>query len=564
MTDLPTREHGPASPNPPADPPPGGSAPLTPLRGPKLGPSGWGRWAWRQLTSMRTALLLLLLVAVAAIPGSMLPQRTINAVAVNDFLTENPTVGPWLDRLGLLDVFISPWFSAIYLLLVVSLIGCIIPRIRAHVRALRGLPPRTPRRLEKMPAFTTFVTQAGQDEALARAAELLKGARFRLRPDDLEPGDRSVSAEGGHLRETGNIAFHLGLVVVIVALAWGYLLGWKADRVVPVGQSFANSVSSYDTFAPGPWVDSNSLEPFTVRVDSLDVRFEQAANSKLGEARDFSVQTTVTQPGQAPEQRELRVNGPLHFGDASVFLLGNGYAPTITVRDASGKVLYRQATPFLPNDGVYTSTGAIKVVGAQPEQLGFDGVFLPTAYLAEDGPASAFPDLGDPALVLTMYEGDLFTGGPQSVYSLDTARMAEVKKADGEPLRIWLTPGATVELPEGRGSISMDSEITRWAGVSTRYDPGKTLALVSSLVTLGGLVLSLTVRRRRVFVRVVPGSESTDGTDGTDGTGVPGNRVQVAGLARGEDPLLQDAIEDFAARLRSALDAETAPGGPKA
>ena len=543
MKDLHTRERTPAS-----EP----TAARQPLRGPKLGPVGWARWAWRQLTSMRTALFLLLLVAVAAIPGSMLPQRTINPPQVNEFLVENPGIGPWLDRLGLFEVFISPWFSAIYLLLVLSLIGCIVPRIAIHVRALRGLPPRTPRRLDRLPAHATFTTSAGESEVLAQAAQMLAGSRFRLRPDDLEPDDRSVSAEGGHLRETGNIAFHLGLVVVIIALAWGYLMGWKADRVVPVGQSFANSISSYDTFLPGPWVEPDSLQPFTVRIDSLDVRFENESNSKIGEARDFSVQTTVTQPGQAPEQRELRVNGPLHFGDASVFLLGNGYAPTITVRDAAGKVLYRQATPFLPNDGVYTSTGAIKVVGARPEQLGFAGVFLPTAYLSEDGPASAFPDLHDPALVLTLYEGDIFAGGPQSVYSLDTSRMAEVSKDDGEPLRIWLTPGATVELPQRRGSISMDAEIARWAGVSTRYDPGKSLALASSLVALGGLVLSLTVRRRRVFVRVAP---APDGS---------GQQVNIAGLARGEDPLLQDAIDDFAGRLRISLNAEKAPGATSA
>ncbi len=48
---------------------------------PALGPRELLRWAWRQLTSMRTALLLLLLLALAAVPGSVVPQR---AVAVNE------------------------------------------------------------------------------------------------------------------------------------------------------------------------------------------------------------------------------------------------------------------------------------------------------------------------------------------------------------------------------------------------------------------------------------------------------------------------------------------------
>lgn len=526
--------------------PPTGSGP--PTRGPRLGPVGWLRWGWRQITSMRTALFLLLLVAVAAIPGSMLPQRTTNAPAVSEWIEERPTAGAVLDALGMFDVFVSPWFSAIYLLLVLSLIGCIVPRIALHLKAVRGVPPATPARLDRLPAYAAFTTEADADEVLAISRAALGRARFRLRPagDDGERAGPSVSAERGYLRETGNILFHVGLVVVIVALAWGYLSGWKADRIVAVGGSFVNDVSSYDTFLPGPWVDPGELDPWQLRVDSLDVRFQDDPTlPQFGQARDFSAQTTITYPhGGGSAQEQLTVNGPLHFGDASVFLMGNGYAPVITVRDAAGDVLYRQATPFLPQDDVYTSTGAVKVAGARPEQLGFTGVFLPTAHLAEEGPVSVYPGLGEPALVLNVYQGELFGDGPQSVYSLDVERMAQLKQPDGTPVSIWLTPGATVPLPDGLGSISMEAEIPRWAGTSTRYDPGKGLALVSALTALTGLVISLTVRRRRVFVRVTE-----------DSSGI--HTVHVGGLARGEDPLLADALYQVADRLATAVARQT-------
>ena len=109
------------------------------IRQPALGPLGWARWTWRNLTSMRTALFLLLLLSVAAVPGSIFPQRTIDPGRVGDYLVDNPTTGPWLDRLGFFNVYTSPWFSAIYLLLLVSLIGCIIPRSRLHWHAIRCL-----------------------------------------------------------------------------------------------------------------------------------------------------------------------------------------------------------------------------------------------------------------------------------------------------------------------------------------------------------------------------------------------------------------------------------------
>lgn len=508
---------------------------------PRIGALGMARWAWRQLTSMRTALLLLLLIAVAAIPGSVWPQRSIDPTAVATYLDDNPTFGPWLDRFGFFDVFISPWFSAIYLLLVVSLCGCILPRSMQHWRNIRSAPPAAPKRLGRLPVHEDFVLDGDVAAVTERARRGLRSRRYRVREAD-ETGARALSGETGYLRETGNLLFHTGIVVVVVALAWGYLVGWKADRIVVVGQSFTNTVAGYDTFAPGPWVSGDDLQPFQVKIDSLDVRFEdQAGGAQFGAARDFDAQTTVTpEPGAAPEKRALRVNGPLAFGGASVYLLGNGYAPTITVRDGAGKVVYQQPTPFLPQDGVYTSVGAVKVPGAQPQQLGFSGLFLPTAYETAEGLQSGFPDALNPTLVLTGYKGQLFSGRAQSVYALDTTKMTRITGADGKPLRIQLQPGQKVDLPNGQGSISFD-KLQRWAGVSTRYDPARPLALGSALVALTGLVGSLMIKRRRVFVRVRPAEPGPDGQ--------LRSRVEIGALARGEDPLLAKAVTGYATAL---------------
>ena len=118
----------------------------TTIGGPRLGLIGWVRWVWRQLTSMRTALFLLMLLAVAAIPGSIFPQRGVDPARVVSYIRENPEISPWLDRLGLFEVYASPWFASIYLLLMISLIGCILPRTRQHLEAMRAQPPRAPRR----------------------------------------------------------------------------------------------------------------------------------------------------------------------------------------------------------------------------------------------------------------------------------------------------------------------------------------------------------------------------------------------------------------------------------
>ncbi|MDQ1538683.1 MAG: cytochrome c biosis protein [Actinomycetota bacterium] len=494
---------------------------------PTLGPVGMARWAWRQLTSMRTALFLLLLLAIAAVPGSIWPQRNIDAGRVAEYLAQHRSTGPWLDRLGIFDVYSSPWFAAIYLLLFVSLLGCVIPRSKIHWRAMRAQPPTAPSRLERLPEHGQIEVDAAPEEVHEVARKALR--RYRIRSQGL-----SLSAESGFLRETGNLVFHTSLIVVIVAVAVGHLFGWRGDRIVVTGKSFSNTIAAYDTFDPGPWVDTGGLSPFSVAVDKLDVSFEEhSSGAQQGAPRDFTAYTRTRTSPDAPEvPKILKVNGPLAFGGTSVFLLGNGYAPVITVRDAAGRVLMREATPFLPQDANYKSVGAVKVSAASPKQLGFFGFFLPSEYIDKDaGPSSFFPDLKNPALALGVYEGDLYPAGrPQSVYTLSTERMTQLRNAKGDPLRLLLKPGQTTKLPGGRGSITLDS-VQRWAGLSIRYDPGKLLALVGAVAALLGLIASLMIRRRRVFVHVRSISGRTV--------------VSVGGLAKGDDPGLGTFIEDL-------------------
>ncbi|MFP5335351.1 MAG: cytochrome c biogenesis protein ResB [Actinomycetes bacterium] len=506
---------------------------------PSLGVAGWLRWAWRQLTSMRTALFLLMLLAVAAVPGSVIPQRGIDAVAVQQYVAENPDLGPWLDRLGFFDVYASPWFSAIYLLLFVSLVGCVLPRSRAHLAALRSRPPRTPRRLERLPAHRTATVDAPVEQVLVAAHAVLRGRRYRA-----DTRDDSVAAERGHLRETGNLLFHLALVGLLVAVAAGGLLGYRGQVIVPVGQAFANSLADYDTFDPGAWFDAGDLPPFRLSVDELRVAFEEeAGGNQFGAPRLFEADVTVVpEPGAEPERRTIRVNEPTSIGGAQVYLAGNGYAPRITVRDGNGDVAFSGQVPFLAQDDNYSSTGVVKVVDAAPQQIGLSGLFLPTAVVdPQAGPISVFPDARDPRLFLTAWVGDLGLddGVPQSVYELDTSGLTQLQRDDGAPFAVSLAPGESVELPDGAGTVEF-SDLDRFAGLTIRHDPGKGAALAFSVLAMAGLVASLFVPRRRVWVRAVPAA---------------GGRtvVEVAALARGDDAGLGPEVEAVERALRERL-----------
>src|SRR5689334_24251832 len=228
----------------------------------------WARWCWRQLTSMRTALILLFLLALGSVPGSVLPQQGLNPQAVQEYYAAHPALAPLLARFSLFNVFAAPWFAAIYLLLFLSLAGCVVPRTFRQFGTARQQPPRAPRNLSRLPLSVTMASPLAPDAALARASALLAGKRFRVRT-----GDGWISAEKGYLREAGNLLFHLALLALLAAVSLGGLFGYKADRLLVAGTSFANTVTALDTFRPGRLVSSSDLQPFSLTLNRFSASY---------------------------------------------------------------------------------------------------------------------------------------------------------------------------------------------------------------------------------------------------------------------------------------------------
>ena len=490
-------------------------------------------WVWRQLTSMRVALVLLFLLAVASVPGSVFPQRRTNPLAVAAYLEDHPDLGPWLDRLAMFDVFGSPWFGAIYLLLFVSLVGCVVPRSFAHARALRARPPAAPRHLTRLRDHRSFTTEQQPLAVLDAATAALRRRRYRI-----DRTDTTVSAERGYLRETGNLLFHLSLLLLIVGAGVGGLFGSRGTIVVLEGEGFTNTVTQYDDLSPGRLVDEADLPPFSLELDDLTATFA-TEGARRGAADEYVAEVRYrAAPGEPEHQRAIRVNAPLTIGRTDIHLLGTGYAPSFTVTDGEGTVVFAGAVPFLPQDGNFTSTGVIKVPDAHPDQLGFSGFFLPTAMIDEFGPRSLFPEALNPAVVINVWKGDLGldSGLPQSVYQLDTRSMEQVRE-DGQVVAEMLVAGQTLELPDGLGSITYDGYV-EWANLQISSNPGLPILLAGGGLALVGVTLSLFVRRRRIWVRVIAGE--------------PGATVvELAGLDRAHGGDLDVELDELAASTGS-------------
>lgn len=480
---------------------------------------------WRALTSMGTALVLLFLLALGAVPGALLPQRSLNASKVDQYLGQHPTIGPWLDRLQMFDVFSSFWFTAIYVLLFISLVGCLTPRTIEHLRTLRAAPVPAPRNLARLPKHAELVVPGTPEEVAAHVSDQLKGWRRVTRKTD---EGIEVAAEKGYLREFGNIVFHFSLLGLLAAIAVGKLFGYEGNVIVIAngGSGFCSaSPAAFDSFRAGNKVDGTGLYPVCVRVNDFEASYLPTGQA-TSFASDIDYQAGADLADGTWRPYRLEVNHPLRVGGERIYLQGHGYAPTFTVTFPGGQKR-TQTVQFQPdNPTTLLSSGTVRIdppAGLYPadqrrkHQIAITGLFAPTQQMDGKLLSSKFPAMNDPAVAIDIYRGDagLDTGKPQSLFRLDP-KLIEAKRLT-KVKRINLPLGHEVRLDDG--TVVRFDGATPFVNLQVSHDPGQAWVLVSALTMMAGLMVSLLVRRRRVWARITPAHSGTV-------------NVELGGLAR--------------------------------
>jgi cytochrome c biogenesis protein len=180
-------------------------------------------------------------------------------------------------------------------------------------------------------------------------------------------------------------------------------------------------------------------------------------------------------------------------------------------------------------------------------QIAIQGLFAPTAQFDGTLLASSFPALKDPAVAVDIYRGDtgLDTGRPQSLFTLDP-RMIDQGR---------LIKAARVNLRAGEDTRLDDGTVVRFDGAApfvnlqVSHDPAQVWVLVFAMTMMGGLLVSLIVRRRRVWVRLQPGPAGTV-------------NVELGGLARTDNSGWGEEFERLTTRLLAGFDT-TATAAPQ-
>ncbi|MFE0028670.1 cytochrome c biogenesis protein ResB [Amycolatopsis sp. NPDC059021] len=501
------------------------------------------RNTWRGLTSMRTALVLLFLLALAALPGALLPQRRLNAPKVDEYITAHGWWGTLLDKLEFYDVYSSVWFSAIYILLMVSLVGCLTPRSFEYVKAMRAKPVLTPRKLGRMPHYRVAGTERPLEDVLEDANARLSGWR-RVQRDEGD-GVHSISAERGYLRETGNLVFHFGMLGLIVFFALGKLFSYDGQVIVQAdGSQFCNGgIYNYDSFNAGLRVDGTDLTPFCVKVNDFTAHYTPAGqadyfHSKIEYQAGDDLQTGAWRP------YGLEVNSPLRVDGVRVYLLDHGYTPkfTVTFPDGSVRTMATQwrtaIVPTMTAEGAtkFDQPGITDEAQRRTRQLAITGLLAPTPLVHGGILTSTAPELNNPQVAVDIYRGDLGldAGRGQSLFEIDQSRVADgrLKKLS----RLNMQVGQETKLDDGT-KVKFDG-VQPWVGLQVSHDPTQGYVLGFAIAMFVGLGGSLLVKRRRLWVRVRPGGEGEARTV-----------IEVAGLARTDQAGYGEEFQRISERL---------------
>ena len=464
---------------------------------------------WRSLRSMRTALILLMLLALASIAGSLVPQVGVADARIAQMFREDHTRFVFYKAFGLFDVYGSWWFTLITALLLVSLFACLLPRTRAMLRSLAARP-QPARELDSMRMYAEVKVAGEPASALDRAGRLLRRRFFRVtRSDGTGGAAPQVAADKGLAREAGSLLFHWSFFLILIGIVFGKGTGFVGYAVVTEGGTWTETHASYDTNIREGRFYNEAHTGVQLNLSEFEATYREN-----GQASSFTSTAELIEPnGTKAETVDIRVNHPASIDGVRFYQYAYGWAPVITVRDGDevlfdGPVQFsQQAAPPNIDQRAMPWMGAVKLPSLRP-QVGIEFVLWgdPSAPFVAARTGAPVPVLvpQDPVLTYKVFEGDLqLDRFLQRETELNTGAMVEVGGG------LVPTGGTSTIEVDRKGSSANDlvvgfPRLSEYTVLQVSRDRGVGIMLVAAILILLGLLPALYTARRKIWVQAEP------------------------------------------------------------
>ena len=445
---------------------------------------------------MRTALVLLLLLALAAVAGSLVPQVGVADARIVAMFRDHPLRARVYEQIGLFDVYGSWWFTLVYTLLLVSLAACLLPRTRAFVRNLR-IRPVPARELDSMRHYAEVAVPADPDGAIGRARRVLRRRLFRVNGPNGVP---TLAADKGLAREGGSLVFHWAFFVLLIGVVWGKGTGFSGQAMIVEGETWTEAHANYDgTLREGRFFGEDHAG-VQLRVEDF-----QATYRTTGQPQDFVTRAELLDAdGDPVEEVEIRVNHPAELGGVKFYQFGYGWAPVIRVEQdgvpiADGPVVCQQDVPPEDVSPLQLPWNCVVKLPTLDPQVGIRFELWPDRRgllaLLETGRAMPMLVQYAPVMTFEAFEGDLRAELVQDASALDTVAMRRFETG-------VLGAGETADL--GDGLTVTFPELRQYTVLTVSRDRGLWIVLLAAILILLGLLPAMYTSKRKLWVAAEP------------------------------------------------------------
>ena len=484
-----------------------------------------GFYKW--LRSMRTAMIMLLLLAVASIMGTLVPQIGPAPQNVQGFIDKYPTLGPLFDRLEFFDLYGSWWFQLLVVFLLARLVSCILPRTKAIIKRMTASPQKSSEAaLRRLPNHVEVKTTLDQKAALEASRAVLKGRGFKAKELPDTDGTQ-LFARKGRWGEVGSLFFHYSIILMIVAAVFGKLYGFEGAAYIIEGQRWVEGHLNYDQLQEGKMFRPNDPHRgFEIQVNDFTALYHDDENYF---PKDYITDLTVIDDGVVVKEQKIRVNTKLIYKGVKFYQSSYGWAPHLTI------------TKNITNDA-----------GVVEEDLMYDAptIFFGDAYVANRTfsiPANPDPSDLDQLWVDAQFSPDLDPKNlqPRSPY-LDQRALSVrlmVGPSQREVGQNFILPGVE-KTTIGDYTISMP-EVKEWTGLQINSDPGVLYVYIAFTMMVLGIVTAFYISHRRMWVLAV----AEDPANPTKGT-----TLLIGGIAEKNKDTFTMQFEKLAEDLKTEMD----------
>jgi len=397
------------------------------------------------LSSLKLTIALLIILAVASIFGTVIPQNASQEEYLRIYQFSTYKI---LKILGFLDMYHAGWFVFLMALLSLNLIVCSLKRLRINLRFFSPEVRLGDRQWENLSPGQKFYCGDLPAECFSQCREAL--ARILSPPKFVQvSGTYHLLAEKEIFSRMGVYCIHLSILIILAGALIGSFYGFRGNVDLMEGQAADRAVLRNGQQARFPG--------FSVKLEKFSVSFYST-----GAPKEFKSILTLMDKDRKILTEPILVNHPLTYKGITFYqsrydIAGLEKAILVVQDKESGKEVLIAAQ-----------------MGKRTEVPGDSGFILLDHFLPD------FQGMG-PALQIILSEPDR----PQQKFWL---LQNHPKFADQRTGRYRLT--------------IKEIEPRYYSGLQVTKDPGVGVVWAGCLIMMAGFYMTFLMSHRRIWVRL--------------------------------------------------------------